>query len=364
VAIAVLSVLLAAFLTARVLGASQPAGGFLRHHAAWDRVRAGPASALDVLLSPLSLLPAGPAEVLWAWWNAAALLLLLTVCRRAGRVYRVRAAWTWVPFLFVLRFAWDSMNSGEIHVTTALVATAGLLFAEIGRPGRAGLLLGLAGAIRPVTLLLVPFLLVRRRWRAAGLGAVAFLVLGVAIPAAVIGPGRFLETSVEAVERLARSPRPDGDSLRAMAHSVLHGTSAETLWLGAAAAALVLLGAFAARRGDGLRAPLVGGAALATLLLVAPDTERSMLVLTALPATAATFALARDGAGSPGARVAASLFGLAFLAASLPSRAIVGERAAKLLGSWHAGGFAALLLLATMWLLARVVGKRETGGGS
>ena len=100
-----------------------------------------------------------------------------------------------------------------------------------------------------------------------------------------------------------------------------------------------------------LRWPLVAGSALITILLVRPETPQPMLLFLALPAAVATCILARTGISTARTRAAAVLFGLAFLFASLPSRAIVGVKAANLLSAACAGEIAALLLIGTMWLL-------------
>ena len=123
-----------------------------------------PPSAL-VVLAPLGMLPWRAA---FAAWDLVTGGLFVWVARRIG------AGWWFLLFLPVLTVAW---GGGATFLIGALV-TAGLVARD--KPALAGLLFGLAAAVKPQLLVLVPIaLLAESRWRtllsAAAAGAAVCL---------------------------------------------------------------------------------------------------------------------------------------------------------------------------------------------
>ena len=128
------------------------------------------------LVFPLALLPFRAAAFVWALGKCAAAARLtqslLRGCMLSGREALLAAAVAGPYFLSELRY-----GNAQFHVF-ALVAAA-LLVAR-ARPSPAGLLLGLATALKVWPLFFVPYLAARGLRRAAGLGmaaAVAFTLL-------------------------------------------------------------------------------------------------------------------------------------------------------------------------------------------
>ena len=150
-----------------------------------------PFSLLVVL--PFALLSASLATWLWGLLSLACLVgSLLLVCYELA-LWKLRIV---LPLL-ALFLLWDptigSTSAENIGggVTCLLIA---LIWRALrrGQQGRAGVLTGLVILLKPVPFLLLPFLLLRRQWRAAS-SAALFLVGGVLISAALMGPQAWLD---------------------------------------------------------------------------------------------------------------------------------------------------------------------------
>lgn len=142
------------------------------------------------LLPMLAALVLGPQLYLVGWLivvlvtNAAVFAYLLSRGRQggAGSLLRVRAAWWWIGFLFLL----GPVAIGRIDVMAVAFAMVGLLVTQ-SRPAVAGGMLAIATWIKvwPVALIVVIVIAVRRRGRAlvgaaivGGGTAVGILLLG------------------------------------------------------------------------------------------------------------------------------------------------------------------------------------------
>jgi hypothetical protein len=118
--------------------------------------------------------------------NATVLAFILSRGRPggSGSGIRMRAAWWWLLFLFLL----GPVALGRIDVMTVAIAMAGLLLAQ-SRPGVAGMLLAIATWIKvwPAALAAVVVLTVRKR----GIAALAAVGTGVVIAgiALLLGSG-------------------------------------------------------------------------------------------------------------------------------------------------------------------------------
>jgi lipid-A-disaccharide synthase-like uncharacterized protein len=408
VAIALLGILLAGFLTTKVLTSSRIAGDFLRYHRAGRIVATGHADrlydrdydpypeeeirglrfkylpAFAVLMAPLGALPPKAAEVLWALLNAFDIILTLAVSWWLCRRYGARAAWMWVPLLFVLRFAWDNVNLGQVNPTIVLAATGGIYLVETGRPARGGLLTALGATIKFTPLILVLVYAVRGKWRAVGFSLLGVLLLAAVVPSAVLGPARAARLTREVWDQQGRhlvvegrQEDVTGESLRAMTYRLLGSTplrkldskidvsldvltESQALLRYRILALLLLAGlvVFAAIRREDLQAPLVWGAALCTGLLVSPETRQSHFLALALPATVVVMVIARSGLGTVRAKAAGALYLAAFALAALPSRGIVGNEVMVHAAALCAAGFATLLLRVAMGLGSGIL-RRE-----
>ena len=138
-----------------------------------------PPTAL-LVFAPFALAPFGVANALW---TAASLALLVWVM--APRLTSLRT-----PLLIAMAVSPASalvMLTGQATFVIAALAVAGL-FALKERPILAGVLFGLAGAIKPPALVLLPLALIAaRQWRALA-SAAASAALAAVASLAVFGP--------------------------------------------------------------------------------------------------------------------------------------------------------------------------------
>ena len=202
--------------------------------------------------------------------------------------------------LLVLRFGLNDLAHGQINWLVTLLLLGCLLGLQRSREVPAGLCLGAALLIKPTTWLLGPWLLVTRRWRAAG--ACAGLCLGaLALAGLRYGPAAYATQLGDWVLRMRRfageaAAQPDNASLAA----ALTRWSGDLGWPRVVAAAGVLAAclALAARRRDDPAAP---AALIALSALLSPVTWKAHLVTLLIPAVWITRGLADDDGPPRGA---------------------------------------------------------------
>lgn len=129
-------------------------------------------------------------------WLAASLVALVWCATAAIRVLASRPHWLAALATVVFLLAWAPSAAfsltAQVSFLVAWPACLAWLAYRRGHGARAGAWLGLAIAIKPFIGLLVPYLVVRRDWRA--LGACAATGAGaVLVGAAVFGPGAYVE---------------------------------------------------------------------------------------------------------------------------------------------------------------------------
>lgn len=233
-------------------------------------------------------------------WTALGVWCVAAAVDVAGR------RWGWRPAFLALAATawpvWDNFQHGNIEAYLLLAIVLGAAALAGGRDRRAGVWLGIAAAVKAFPALLLVYLAVRGRWRAAawGLGAA---VAGTALallrygPAGAVDAGRHWVTLAETAQSQA------GLAVSAF-HMQKLGRWLYALgagWAGVLAgqAALVaLLGAIVAL-GRRRASDLVGiGATTLVAVLLAPIAWLHDFTL-AIPAWVG--ALARDGAGDAGA---------------------------------------------------------------
>ena len=238
-----------------------------------------------------------------------------------------------------LRFGLNDLAHGQTNWLLTLLLAAALLSAPAA-PGRAGLALGGALAIKPTAWpLLVWWLLVERRWRAglAALGALGGLLLLVPLPR--YGPGGTLELLGGWLELMgdfarAEAAAPGNASLSATLYRLGGGrpdaAPGAGLLVARGAALLGGAGCFAWLALRRRSAPGAPAALLALGALLSPVTWKAHLVALLLPALFAARRLADDPA--PSARhglLWAATLGLLVL----PSRGLLGLGRLEELGS-------------------------------
>jgi len=160
--------------------------------------------AFAVLIAPLGLLPLSLAAALWQLASLAALLWSALGCARLATGRARPPPWLMgAALLCVLRLADSNLANGQVNAFTLAALVAALLALRNERELRAGAFLGLGSAVKVLPgVLLVPLAL-RRRWRTLGAGLAVLLLLGVGLPALVLG-SRAVET--EAQRWLLRDP--------------------------------------------------------------------------------------------------------------------------------------------------------------
>jgi hypothetical protein len=138
-----------------------------------------------LIILPFALLPIYPALLLWCLANLICFALSLHAIRRELRLTEGQAQ---LGLVCVLVFAGTTtaLRSGHCSFLLMLVVTRMWLAARRGRWTSAGLYLGLGMSVKPFLLMVLPYLLLRRRWKAAG-AAVAMSLFCFALGALVFG---------------------------------------------------------------------------------------------------------------------------------------------------------------------------------
>jgi alpha-1,2-mannosyltransferase len=231
-----------------------------------------------IVFAPLAVLPDVGARVAMTLASAAALLFAaLTLVRLAGPNWSARSRWTAAlaigaatPLFEPLR---DTFRLGQINLVLMALVLADLAGgdgAEGTRSRRSrGVLIGLATAIKLTPAIFILYLLTTRRVREAvvaiGTACVAVGAAAVVMPSASI---RYWTRLVFDDRRVGNSGSVWNQSVRGALDRLAGSSHAHLLWLGVAAALLVLglaLAAWFHRSGDELMG--VGLAGLTGLLI-------------------------------------------------------------------------------------------------
>ena len=259
----------------------------------------------SLVMLPLALLPHSVAKILMAVTTAVLVMAALAGCfsiidnRReaVGRKKLSLITWAWVsiPIGFAVPTV-SNMQSGQVSFAIAAL----MLLDVMALPPRwRGVLVGVTGAIKLTPMILVPYYLVTRQWRAAMNASIAF-GLATVVGAVFRWPDSmyyWLHPSV-INNSLGNPARPDNWSIYGdLARVGLSGSTLQICWV--IASALVL--GFAAwratkhfRRGQELEATLVMGISAA---LVTPATWPHHLLFGLV--ACALLAVRRPGIGIP-----------------------------------------------------------------
>jgi len=312
------------------------------------------------LFVPLALLPYRSATAAWLVANLGFLVYgLRTLARSLG--WRPRAGA--LALLTSAALLWPPVLSDLLHgqLTTALlvciVGSWSALRAE--RATLAGLWLGLGAAIKLLPLLLIPWLLLGRRWRTASVAAAVFTLLSLP-PVLRLGAGLWPDYLLRVAPQVAATYQDKMLNLSLYGLIVRHTVgysfvrplfAAPTGLLAVLAAATVLLlalglAAVYGNRSDGDAFDLAWSVLVVAMLLGSPVTWPMSCVLLLLPIAvfARGFLERRPFVGTLGARHVLVLVGVAVPADILMSTA-AGLAA---VGGWVPGaplpGAAALVL--------------------
>jgi alpha-1,2-mannosyltransferase len=303
-----------------------------------------------VLALPLALLDYPTAASVW--WALEVALLALSA-KLLADIVGVRLSPLGTFVVVVGLFVWSPVRQDLIlgqFSPMLLVLMAGGWFSLCSRhPLRAGLLFGLALAIKPLVWLILPVLAFRRQWRALA-GAVAILVLAYAVAGIIVGFDELVKYFSQVLPTVNAANAGPGRNFALSAVIESRVPSPFAVIASITTRILIVMVAFCCVR-DQCAFGTWLGLAVCTNLLVNPITWDHYLVLAAIPATEVTSRLVIDNLP----RLETSI---ALLAAGMLS-APVGVWMGGLPFAWNlvdAGYIVALVLLG--WLLL-VTGHRR-----
>jgi len=323
-----------------------------------------------VVAVPFALLARVSIHAARAAWLAIQLVALLWALRlivdlvhakalalrpRAGALTLASA-----PVLVPLVMASPGVTGNLFHLQVNILVFAlvlqGLAWQARGRSWAGGGLVGLAAAVRVMPLVFLPYLLWRRRWRAALAAAVVFLLLSLA-PALVFGWETFAGYVGDWL-RVADAGWGSGfmnQSLLAAFDRLLdagpHAARTATLVVLGLLAALALVRFRGPSAPDGRRAIVEWSIVFVVGAIGGPVCWKSYLVVFLLP-FAILFAAWRTWEVSRRTRrLAFALLVACLLLTTLPSRDLIGRAAAVRLETASVFTIGALLLVAGLFVL-------------
>ena len=207
-----------------------------------------PFSALVYL--PLSALPLAPAKAVWFALVAlaiGAMILLAGSLAAPGPPARARLV-VLLSFLVLAKFFLREIQLGQINaIIAALLMGSTLLLVrdEDDRPATAGLLWGLATALKPYAVIFLPYFVLKGKWKSLAAG-LAVIAASLAVPSLFYGIPGNLTVLKEWVTSLSRSTpillsAQDNVSLLVLMMKWTGGAPAASLVYGAAVALLAVL---------------------------------------------------------------------------------------------------------------------------
>ncbi len=214
------------------------------------------------LYAPLALLPESAAKTVWFGLIFVAMAFLVGASARlAGRPGPWPRGTGIVPALILAKYLFRELELGQINALVAalfLSAAAFLVPAEsslrAGRQAAAGCLGGLAAAMKPYGLIILPYWILKKRWTALG-ASLAVLAASYFIPAAYFGfPGN-AAVHREWIAGLSRSTPP---LLTSQDNISLLGFFSK--WLGPTGGALIAFGVLLVVLGSGTLVFIAKGA--------------------------------------------------------------------------------------------------------
>lgn len=263
-----------------------------------------------------------------------------------------------VPFLMTARLFQEHLQHTQINAQVLFLVLLAFHWFRQGRPVAGGLSLAVASSVKAVPILLVPYLLYKRAWRELG-WTVGFLVLlNVALPSLIFGPGRasalwhtwravaaretadptphFMNQSLPAaLKRLLTTAGSERDPIH-YAVANFPGETVRWLFVGLAVAVALWL-AWRFRRHPPDWADRRTAAELAILLgamvVVDPLAWKAHYVVLIVPYTFAWWALRRLPRDVPGRVWRWALWWGSFVCITLSAPALVGRHARDVLES-------------------------------
>jgi hypothetical protein len=329
------------------------------------------APALAVMMAPLGALPPRAASIVWGAWNEALLatmfVVLWTWCG-AG----LSAWWILVPIAVLWRSVDGNVRLGQLNPSAIVPATVAAWMLARGKDRVAGALVGFGTVVKFMPAVFALWLLAKRKWAAFATFVGTVVLVGVALPAAALGPSKSAALTKEWIDQRAHhytdaaSPDLPGYSVKSFVYRAFGGTpfitfdgddrariligedvlAPATLRVACIVVDVLLIAAalwFALRAKDP-RGPPAAALMFAAIPLVSPEARFPHFAYLALPLTALVCALAKDGISTTRRRVALALLVVGSFALNATASFLSGHDGGLLAEAWCAPGWGALVL--------------------
>jgi arabinofuranan 3-O-arabinosyltransferase len=143
--------------------------------------------AFGILVSPLARLPLLTAKYVWFYLSVAVIAALMFLSLELLPTPKVMARTLVIlTTLAMLKFYARELNLGQDNALMAMLAMYGLALLMNGREIAAGLVLALAVVVKPYAIVFLPYVILRRRVRAAQWMVIG-LWMAIVLPAATYG---------------------------------------------------------------------------------------------------------------------------------------------------------------------------------
>jgi Glycosyltransferase family 87 len=309
-------------------------------------------------------------------WQLGSVLAIWGCCRLLARCFEdggdehlsfVSPA-VLVPVLLSARILQEHLQHTQVNLFLLLLMLVAFDRFRAGKPQWGGLALAVAAAVKAAPVLLVGYLIYRRRWRDALWTGAWLVVLNAVLPALVFGPAGALDQwqswRAVAAREMAdpASAHRFNQSLLAMAYRLIADPQAARLVLYGVAGLLAAGLALAFRGGSNdlwsRRAAAEWAISLVAMTLVTPLAWKAHYV-TLLPGYWCVWWEIRQlPSDAPQRRWGLGMLGASAVLITLSAPAIIGSRASAALESWNVIALGALLVVGAGVLLLRQLPPR------
>jgi hypothetical protein len=166
-----------------------------------------PPGIASVVYAPLSILGFTAMVAALCLINMAAHAFSIMACVHfaTGRWRDQHLVLYLVPLLVTLPYVWDTYFLGQLNLTLLAVMLLGFVMLDRGRPGAAGGLFAFAASTKVFPVMVLGYLVWRRRWAAAAATVVGIVVFMLVAPMPMRGVERHLQESREWLDRVVLS---------------------------------------------------------------------------------------------------------------------------------------------------------------